>query len=283
MEDKREDITTPILREVKYRIFNEELNGNKEISYDLNKMNFDDFINQRLSGIGFYNQQFRAFSEYYKYNDFLRYYYNDISSNLSSLNYMISELNVNNIVRRLLLNTILDIVSVIEYEFEWIPKETIEKIKQETLKCSKTIAYNIHCCDINSIYYVALSIFGKTEDQITEKDDAEFEKCIVLAAGPVITILSAKAAVILSSAIYEALFNTLYGQFNQHDFDLIANEIGEMLLLFRNDIDNAIARYIVEACEHRLDATPFILDNTKQLCEELGIPFNHDVTGYVKY
>lgn len=284
MEVRREDIVNvPAIHELQYKLFDEELNGDISLFYNPDTMNFDNFINQKLSGIGYYRTEFNALSEYNKNNDFLRYYYQDISRNLNNLNNMISDLTIGNMIKRSLLNTILDIISLIEYEFEWIPKEVIDNIKKETIKCEKSILYCIIDFDINSIYYVALSILGKTEYQITEEDDNEFIRCITLAAGPMITLCSSKAVVFISNAIYEALFNSLYGQFNQQDFDLIANKIGEILVLFRNDIDKAINMCIVEECAHRLNSTPLVLNSTKQLCEELGIPFNYDITGYLKY
>ena len=113
MEDRREEFTNSVMNEVKYRIFNEELNGDVEILYNPNIMNFDNFINQKLSSIGYYTTQFNALSEFNRNNDFLRYYYQDISRNLNSLNYSISDLNISNMIRRSLLNTILNIISLI--------------------------------------------------------------------------------------------------------------------------------------------------------------------------
>ena len=135
MEVRREDIVNvPAIHELQYKLFDEELNGDISLFYNPNTMNFDNFINQKLSGIGYYRTEFNALSEYNKNNDFLRYYYQDISRNLNNLNNMISDLTIGNMIKRSLLNTILDIISLIEYEFEWIPKEVIDNIKKETIK-----------------------------------------------------------------------------------------------------------------------------------------------------
>ena len=264
-------------------LYDQELQGDTELLYNKDKLNFDEFINRKTSGIGYYRTQFDALCEYNIDKDFERYYYHDISDRLSTLNYHIGDTVIVNTVRRSLLKTIRNIIDVIEYEFEWVPEETINNIKSKTLILDRRISNFIISFDINAIYYMALSMINKSEMEITAEDDEYFKHCINIAAGPYITLSSTEALVIITNAIYDALYESLYGICEYNDFDIIGNRLGEVLILFKNDIDQAIANCVIELCAHRLTATPFTLDNTKELCEEFGIPFDHNITGYLKY